>query len=181
MAYMENPNENFREDMFFDTCGYRILMALRRIIRAVDIYSRKLNSEFKITAPQLICLYSLSRHDGVTLSELAKEVTLGVSTANGIVDRLEAKGLLSRIRSSEDKRRVTISITDEGREVSKAAPALLQDRLANALRQLPDLEQAAIALSLERVVELMEAKELDASPNLMPGAMVNNNSKKEMI
>lgn len=176
---MKNSIDNLGEDTFFDTCGHRVLMSLRRIIRAVDIYSRKLNSEFKITAPQLICLYSLSRHDGVTLSELAQEVTLGVSTVNGIVDRLEAKKLLSRIRSTEDKRRVTISITDEGREVAKAAPALLQDRLANALRKLPELEQAAIALSLERIVELMEVEELDASPNLMPGATVNENGMKE--
>jgi DNA-binding MarR family transcriptional regulator len=166
-------------DEFFETCGLRVLMALRRIIRSVDIYSRKLNSEFKITAPQLICLYSLSKKDGITLSALAKEVKLGISTVNGIVDRLEAKGLLTRTRSKTDRRQVTLSMTDQGRNVAKAAPALLQDRLADSLRQLPDLEQAAIALSLERVVDLMEANHLNTSPNLMSGAHICESQTKE--
>ncbi len=160
---------NDQTDVFFETCGFRVLVALRRIIRAVDIYSRKLNNEFKITAPQLMCLYSLGREDGITLSALAKGVNLGMSTVNGVVDRLESKALLTRTRSETDRRRVTLSITPKGREVAKTAPALLQDRLSNALRQLPELEQAAIAFSLERVVELMEAEQLDASPNLMSG------------
>lgn len=169
-----------QKDLFFETCGVRVLMALRRIIRAVDIYSRKINNEFKITAPQLICLYSLSRKDGMMLSNLAKEVSLGISTANGIVDRLEAKGLLTRTRGTTDRRRVMLSLTQGGRELAKAAPALLQDKLADSLRQLPDLEQAAIAFSLERVVELMEAEQLDASPNLTPRAGMEENMTKEV-
>lgn len=162
-----------QNDEFFETWGFRILMALRRIVRAVDIYSRKLNSEFKITAPQLICLYSLQGSNGLTLSELAEKVSLGVSTTNGVVDRLEEKGLLTRTRSSVDRRKVVLEVTEKGLEVAKSAPALLQDRLAAALRQLPDLEQATIALSLERIVELMEAEHLDSSPNLAPGSLLS--------
>jgi DNA-binding MarR family transcriptional regulator len=164
-----------QDDIFFETCGLRVLMALRRMIRAVDIYSRKLNNEFKITVPQLICLYSIGQEDGMILSTLAKQVNLGVSTVNGIVDRLEDKGLLKRTRSEKDRRRVLLNITQQGRDVAKSAPALLQDRLAVSLRQLPDLEQAAIALSLERVVELMEAEHLETSPNLIPGINIGEN------
>jgi len=156
-----------------------VLMALRRIIRAVDIYSRKLNSEFKITAPQLICLYSLSREDGITLSNLAGKVDLGISTVNGIVDRLEDKRLLTRRRSEEDRRRVILNITEEGMEVAKSAPSLLQDQLADSLKKLPDLEQAAIAFSLERVVELMGAGHLDTSPNLVSGSRINDSRGEE--
>ena len=168
-----------QDDVFFETCGLRVLMALRRIIRAVDLYSRKLNSEFRITSPQLICLYSVSRKDGMTLSELAKKVNLGISTVNGIVDRLEEKGFLTRTRSEEDRRRVVLSITGLGQDIAGAAPALLQDRLADSLRQLPDLEQAAIALSLERVVELMEAGHLDTSPNLVLGTNIGDLDTEE--
>ena len=163
-----------QRDLFFETCGLRVLLALRRIIRAVDIYSRKLNSDFSITAPQLLCLYSIGKDDGLTLTALANNVNLGASTANGIVDRLVVKGLVERNRSNEDRRRVTLRLTPAGREMAKAAPALLQDRLAESLRKLPDLEQAAIALSLERVVELMEAQDLDTSPNLLPGAQISD-------
>ncbi len=163
---------NDEKDEFFEKYGIRVLRALRRIIRAVDIHSRKLNNEFHITAPQMICLYSLAQHGDMTLSDLAKEVNLGTSTVNGIVDRLEEKQYLTRTRSSEDRRKVVLAITEDGREITRQAPMLLQDRLSASLRSLPELEQATITLSLERVVELMEAEYLDASPNLLPNSQI---------
>lgn len=66
-----------------------------------------------------------------------------------------------------------ITVTESGKEVTKSAPSLLQERFSEALRNLPELEQAAIALSLERVVELMEAGHLEASPNLVPNSQIN--------
>ena len=159
--------EDDTSDEFFEKYGLPILKAIRRIIRSVDIHSRKLYSECKITAPQMICLYSLQRQGKMTLSELADKVTLGKSTVNGIVDRLEEKKLLSRTRCTKDRRKVYVEITEPGKKLTERAPSLLQDRLATALKKLPELEQAAIALSLERIVQLMEADSLDASANLL--------------
>ena len=155
------------DDEFFERYGLRILISLRKIVRAIAVHSRKLNTEFKVTAPQMICLYCLRRRGPMILSDLAREVSLGGSTVNGIIDRLEAKGLVTRNRSVEDRRRVYVSVTDDGKRLTRAAPELLQDRLAESLRGLPDLEQAAIALSLERVVSLMGADDASTSPNLI--------------
>lgn len=159
-------------DPFFETYGIRILRALRRIIRAVDIHSRELNQNYQITAPQMLCLYSLVRRGPMMLSALAKHVHLSVSTINGIVDRLEAKGRVQRHRDDKDRRKVYIEVTATGRAVAQTAPSLLQERFSRALRALQELEQATIALSLERVVELMEAEHLDTSPNLLPNAEI---------
>jgi DNA-binding MarR family transcriptional regulator len=186
MIHPENADEvnagtalpNTQDEAFFEKYGIRILRALRQMIRAVDIHSRKLNQDFKITAPQMICLYCLNRKGAMMLSQLAKEVSLGISTTNGIVDRLEAKGLLSRARSQKDRRKVTLTITGAGRELTHAAPALLQDQFSEALRRLPELEQAAIALSLERVVELMGVGHLGASPTLVPSANLRQTGEK---
>lgn len=165
--------------ILFDTYELRILKAVRRIIRAVDTYSRKINVEHNITTPQLLCLHSIREKDGLTLSELSNRVNLCKSTTAGIVDRLEAKGLITRNRSKIDRRRVEHYICEKGLEVCKSAPPMLQDRFSEALHKLPELEQAAIALSLDRVVELMEADELDASPNLLPEGALKNNNRKE--
>lgn len=171
-------------DEFLETIGLRVLFALRRIIRAVDIHSRKLNSEFNITVPQMICLYSLTSDGSMTLSELTKQANLSASTVNGIVDRLEAKGLTKRNRSTEDRRRVFVNVTDAGRELTRAVPSPLQTQFAEALRNLPELEQATIVLSLERVVKLMEAEDLDASPNIVSEVKIcgnNGENKNELI
>ena len=165
-------------DEFFETCGLRVLKALRRIIRAVDIHSRKLNNDFKITAPQMICLYSLVKGGEMTQSELSKQVSMGISTINGVIDRLEKKGLITRQRDVEDRRKVFISVTESGKKITISAPSLLQDRLSDSLRGLPELEQAAIVLSLERVVELMEAEHLEASPNLVPNSQINDKGER---
>jgi DNA-binding MarR family transcriptional regulator len=165
-------------DEFFETCGLRILKAIRRIIRAVDIHSRKLNSEFNITAPQMICLYALTKDGQMTQSELSKQVSMGVSSINGVIDRLEKKELVTRQRDTKDRRRVFVTVTDAGKKITQSAPSLLQERFSDALRSLPELEQAAIALSLERVVKLMEAEHLDASPNLISDSQINDKGEQ---
>jgi DNA-binding MarR family transcriptional regulator len=136
---------------------YRILNALRRISRAVDLYSRKLNVEFGLTTPQLLCLEALARTNSMILRDLARAVNLGESTVNGIVDRLEAKGLLTRMRSREDRRKVYLEITEKGRKIMEKTPPLLQDKLAHSLSGLRDAEKQRITETLERIVELMQA------------------------
>ncbi len=153
----------------------RILTSLRKVIRSVDSYSRKINNEFGLTTPQLVCLYTISSNDGHMIqSELAKEVSLGGSTINGIIDRLERKKYLLRERSSEDKRKVFLKLTDAGRAIVKDAPSLLQDKLSDSLHSLKEEELLNITQSLEKIVELMEVEKVDASPNLFPGEKVIN-------
>ncbi|MDZ8117655.1 MarR family winged helix-turn-helix transcriptional regulator [Pontiella agarivorans] len=160
---------------FFETYGIRVLKSLRRIIRAVDIHSKKLSHEHKITAPQMICLYSLQKNGPMTQSALAQDVDLGMSTVNGIIDRLHAKGWIQRERDKVDRRKVFLELTESGTAQANEAPALLQDKLSEALQALPELEQAAIALSLERIVELMGVGHLEASSNLIPTEQIPEN------
>lgn len=148
-----------------------ILRSLRRVIRQTEIHSRWLASHHQITGPQLVCLLALAESGVATGSELAKSIHLSPSTVVGIIDRLEEKGLVLRRRSTNDRRRVKIEITAAGRELTDKAPSPLQQRLHRALLELPELEQATIALSLERIVSFMEAEELDAAPLIETGAL----------
>ena len=61
-----------------------------------------------------------------------------------------------RERSREDRRIVMVSATEAGRNLVRDTPSPLQQKLAEALKELPELEQATITLSLERIVALME-------------------------
>jgi len=144
----------------------QVLRSLRKIIRAADLYSKQLKSRHQITAPQLLCLLAVAEEGQLTASEIAQRIYLSASTIVGIVDRLEKKKLVKRRRDTKDRRMVNVVITSEGRKLVEKAPSPLQENLANALAELSELEQATIALSLKRIVDLLEAEHLEAAPIL---------------
>lgn len=150
----------------------RILRSLRRIIQAVDIHSRKLVQQHDITSPQLVTLLCVAQEGPITPSAIAARIHLSSATVVGILNRLESRGLILRVRDSQDRRLVHVSITKAGRELASAAPSPLQDTFAEALRRLPEPERVAIAASLERIVDLMQAREIDAAPVLETGDLL---------
>lgn len=140
-----------------------VLQSLRRIIRAVSLYSHQLAATYKITSPQLVCLLNIVNEGSINLSTLSKRVFLSASTVVGILDRLEEKGLIIRQRDHRDRRLINVQATPKGKELVAQVPSPLPTALANALKQLPELEQATIALSLERVANVMEEKYIEAA------------------
>lgn len=143
-----------------------ILTSLRRIIRAVSLYSRQLLLHYNLTAPQLACLRHLIRHGPRSAGELAAGISLSQATVSGILDRLEKKGLVERHRSEEDRRRVVVALTTAGRELATSVPLPLQERFARRLARLPESRRQHIDSALKEVVELMEATRVDAAPVL---------------
>jgi DNA-binding MarR family transcriptional regulator len=144
----------------------RILKALRQIIRAIDIHSRKLVTNHKITVPQLVCLLTIIENESITVTEIGLKVYLSASTVIGILDRLEKNGLIQRERDTKDRRLVNVIATPKGYKVATTAPSPLQETFAKAIKELPEDEQLGIVLSLEQIVELMGAQEIVAPPIL---------------
>jgi DNA-binding MarR family transcriptional regulator len=153
-----------------------ILRSIRRVIHSVDMYSHRLYSEAGVTVPQLSCLIEVAAAGPMTLKALAKGVNLSSSTLVGIVDRLQKKDLLHRERSGVDRREVLISVTEEGRILALSSPSPLHDRLAAGLQRLPPEERAAIAMALERIVDLMEIGQVDAAPILDMGVSLGRDT-----
>lgn len=146
--------------------GLRILNAIRQMIRAADIDSRKLAAEHQITAPQLVSLMAVVKEEPTTANDVAHRVHLSPSTMVGVLDRLQAKGLIKRERNRDDRREVTIVATDAGRQVVAQTPFPLQHSLQRALKQMTIDERAQVAACMVRLVELMGANEIDAGPML---------------
>lgn len=147
-----------------DNYDDRILDSLRRIIRAVDLYSRYLALRYSLTGPQLVCVRHLLRHGATAPGTLARRVSLSPATITGIVDRLEKRGLITRERSLEDKRKVEIALTDQGREIAVQMPPPLHETFSKRLRELPYDEQQEIDRVLSKIVGMMEAQELSVEP-----------------
>jgi DNA-binding MarR family transcriptional regulator len=153
---------------------FRILQSLRRINRSVEVYSKRLSSHYKITGPQLICLLTIAEQSPITASQIAKEIHLSPSTVVGVLDRLEEKLLIERRRDKKDRRKVYLSLSKNGTAMAKQAPSPLLGKLAGDLIALSELEQSTIALSLERIVELMETHQSDPSPPNENGTTVRS-------
>jgi len=149
----------------------QVMAALRRIIRAIDLHSRSLVQRFGLTGPQLVVLKELIESSPRSVSELATAVNLSQATVTGILDRLDRKGMVSRVRDTDDKRRVMVSPTAAAESVLAGAPPLLQEHFTAALGRLADWEQSQILSSLQRIVALMEADDVEAGPILTTGPL----------
>jgi len=147
----------------------QIVAAIRRIMRAVDLQSRRLMDVIGLTGPQLATLREASRLGSTSVSSLARAVHLSQPTVTGILDRLAPQGLVERCRDGSDRRSVKVSVTMEGHELLAGAPSLLQDRFRRELAKLQGWERMMTLATLQRIAEMMEAETLDASPVLFAG------------
>ncbi len=154
----------------------RVLAALRKIVRAIDRYSRSLVTRCDVTGPQLICLHVMQEVGSLTSRELSQKVHLDPSTLVGILDRLEQRGLISRRRDTRDRRAVQLSLTTAGRRFVRESPSPLQGTLADGLDRLSAQRQNKLAESLEEIVRLMAAEDLPAAP-ITPFALARKPSR----
>ena len=148
-----------------------VLVALRRIMRAIDLHSRELVRTTGLTAPQLLLLQTIQELGRVGVGELAQHMSLSQATVTSILDRLEDRGYLKREKAVEDKRKVYAVFTAKGLAAVKDAPVPLQESFVAQFRDLASWEQHQIISSLERVAAMMDAQDLDASPVLDTGVL----------
>ena len=148
----------------------QILIAIRRIVRAIDLYSRELMSRCGLTGPQLAALRELAMCEQVSSHELAQALHISEPTIAGVVDRLLRGGLIKRTRNRKDRRSLLIGITEKGRQMLQEAPGLLQEQFVERLAALESWEQTLILSSLQRVAAMMAAQDLEAAPHLVTGA-----------
>lgn len=106
-----------------ESIGLLTKRATQSILLQVD---RRL-APHDLTHAQWVPLYKLAHGSCTTMAELARDVSLDPGAMTRALDRLEAKGLLKRVRSVDDRRVVKLELTDEGREASKLVPAVLAD------------------------------------------------------
>jgi DNA-binding MarR family transcriptional regulator len=144
----------------------KVMIALRKIIRAIDMNSKKLVKRVGLTGPQLMILREIASRNDITPGKIADAVSLSQATVTGILERMEKRNLLTRKRSEDDKRRSLVRLTDLGRQTVENAPPLMQEAFVERFTGLQEWEQIMILSVLQRLVVLMEARAIDAAPFL---------------
>lgn len=148
-----------------------VLSNLRRITQAIDIHSRQLVRQHGVTTPQLIILKQIAGKETITVTQLAKQVSLKQATVTDILNRLERKGFVQRQKDTDDRRRVLVKETDIGKKLLEAAPSPLQDTFLEKFENLEDWKQNMILTSLQLLGTLMVDDEVSAVPMLSTGVL----------
>lgn len=148
-----------------------LLVSLRQITRAIDLYSKKLLKKTGLTISQLLVLETINRLSSPTIGAVAKEIMLSQATVSNIADRLEKNDLVTRKRMGTDKRAVNLILTPLGNDKAQASPELLQDGFLREYRKLEAWERHMLISSMQRIATMMNAEDIDASPILTIGEL----------
>lgn len=154
-----------------------ILISLRKIIRALNLESKRIEKEFGISIPQLLCLNFLNQSPSfqANIKELSRALNLNPSTITGIIKRLEKKGFLARLPKKVDKRISYITLTEAGAQLLTKTPLLFHQKLDKKIDSLPKDKMDQIKKGLELLIELLEVNELDAAPMLTVVEKISEN------
>ena len=119
----------------------KIVGSIRKLYRAVYLDAAKMSPGFGLTGSQSGVLRTIFNHGPLSSADLSRRMFVTPSNITGIIDRLEKKGLVERIRRREDRRIVLITLTEDGERISKMIPDPIEKKLINGLA---DLEPAKV-------------------------------------
>ena len=152
-----------------------ILVKLRKIIRSINLESKKIEKELGISIPQLLVLKYLS--DQTDYRAFAKDIkryiNLNASTVSGIISRLESKGLVARSQKVNDKRAIYIILTAKGAELLHKSPSTLQEKLSKRLKKLTKVQIEELDRNIELLTLIMDVEDMDAAPLLTIDEITN--------
>lgn len=145
-----------------------IIDNLRRVFHVVNEQSKKAKRKTGLTGPQLWAIKVIADSSPIKVSDLARKIYLHPATVVGIIDRLEIHGLVTRMRSKDDRRVVTVELTETGKKLVKNAPTVAQGLLVSGLETIPFSRLKMINSGLKEMVQILGAQELPPKLILSP-------------
>lgn len=158
-----------------------ILMKVRKIVRSINLESKKIQKQYGVSIPQILCLNYIknSKKYQTTQKEIRKFLNLNSSTVTGIIYRLEKHGYIARLPKFADKRVTYIALTARGKELLERIPPLLHEQLSSKIGKLPPEKVSAIESSLDELISLLNIEHVDASPVLTYEEDFSNQTQAE--
>ena len=130
----------------------------RLIIRA---YQEDLDA-LGITYPQYLVMLVMWEHGELSVIEIGEKLILNTNTITPLLKRMEAMGLIDRVPSETDHRKVMIRLTEEGKKMEAAAAEiplrLLRQMKIDPLSTNPD-EVKQLKSQLHQLIELLKSME----------------------
>ena len=128
---------------------------LRPVLLRLGRELRKETESLGLTSRQVTLLWLIKTNPGLSLRELAAEERISAPALSGHVDRLEKVGLIARARDEGDRRRVGLTLTEDGARLLRRVRARRTTWLAERLHDLEPDEVAAIEAAIEPLGRLL--------------------------
>ncbi len=110
-------------------------------------------SKLEVSQRELVLLQTLDRHGPMITRELGGRFGVPVSTMTGLVDRMEKKGLVRRVRQSDDRRAISLEATPAGSLALKEHARGIEAIARGMLAALSDRDQQTLLGLLRRIRE----------------------------
>jgi DNA-binding MarR family transcriptional regulator len=150
-----------------EQAAQRIARLFPEVYRRYHWAQRVKGADLPVTRRALEVLQHLSASGPLTVGEQAEHLGLRRNSVSELLSRLEAKGLVARIRDERDERRVLVWLTDAGRAVvSRIGQVLAPDLVAETMAALSATERATVV----RGFELLAAAQNPPNPRLAPAS-----------
>lgn len=131
-----------------------------RLLKEINsLFHKKLKdtiSRYGLTVPQILVTRLLKDNGAMKISDIGSNLNMADSTVSGIVDRLEAAGLVERVRVKEDRRHVNVILTKKIDDVMKHFESDLDMHFTELLSTTPPEESELIIDALEKLKKLLK-------------------------
>lgn len=143
-----------------------ILIKIRKIVRSINLESKKIQKDYGVSIPQVLCLNFLKNSPGfmATQKEICTFLNLNPSTVTGIMNRLEKKGYIARLPKKDDKRKTSIILTSKSSELLNKIPPLMHERLSDNLETISPSDAQKINDALNLLIDYLDIGNIDAGP-----------------
>lgn len=131
----------------------QVLDSIRQIVRLLRVSSREAERQVGLSGAQLFVLQKLAEAKMLSVNELAERTHTHQSSVSVVAQGLVEKGLIDRARAADDGRRLELTLTPAAKALLRKAPGAAQDRLIDAITQLPAATRKQLAAGLARLVE----------------------------
>jgi MarR family transcriptional regulator, organic hydroperoxide resistance regulator len=126
---------------------------LRFVSSIVKEMGRQMLKEVGITPPQFVALQWISEDEGITIGELSSRVYTAFSTTTDMIDRLEERELVKRVKDENDKRLVRIHLQPKGLDLIKDVIRKRQTFLAEKLGTLSEDKISGFQIGLQHLYD----------------------------
>jgi len=164
---MTDPTRQFSDE----DLPLTILKKFRIIIRAAQKYSQWIEKQCGVSGAQLWVMQELSDMPSLRVGEIAKKMAIHQTTASNLLDSLEKRGYVNKVRNTDDQRVVTLTLTEKGQSLLSNAPKPARGLLPEALRKLNPEKLARLGTELDDLLDVLQVMDEEFGMQPLPFTM----------